>query len=231
MIINFKSKKMEVKKIDFLTSDGVKIVANYYPNKNAKFAGILIHMRPKTKESYEKFARYLQEKNFSLLALDLRGHGESRESPWGYLDYNQFSEDEEKKSIKDLEAASNFLEKEGFSQERQFLVGASIGANLSFQFISENEKIKAAVLLSPGYNYRGIILDNFYKKGLDNKLMIISSKDDQEMALRGFNWFKEKYPSSTFIFLEKGGHGTNYFDFYPELMDKIYSWLLEKLSL
>ena len=34
---------VEVKKISFITSDGVKIFANYYPNKESKFAGILIH--------------------------------------------------------------------------------------------------------------------------------------------------------------------------------------------
>jgi len=223
-------KMIEIKKINFITSDGVKIFANYYPNKEAKFAGILIHMRPKTKESFDDFAKFLQKKGFSLLALDLRGHGESIESTGGILDYTKFTEDEEKESIKDIEAASNFLEKEGFSKERQFLIGASIGANLAYQFLTENESIKAVVLLSPGYNYRGLILDNFYKKDLDSRILVISSKDDQEMALKGFEWFKEKHPSANFIMLEKGGHGTNYFDIYPQIKETIYNFLLEKLS-
>jgi len=220
-----------MEKVSFTTSDGVKIVANYYPNKEAKFAGILIHMRPKTKESFDKLAKFLQEKGFSLLAIDLRGHGESREGVSGYLDYNSFSEEEERQSIKDLEAASAFLEKEGFDKEKQFLIGASIGANLAYQFLTENEKIKAAVLLSPGYNYRGIILDNFFKNNLDSKIMVISSKDDQQMALLGFKWFQEKHPSSTLIMLEKGGHGTDYLEVYPELQEKIYNFLIEKLAL
>jgi alpha-beta hydrolase superfamily lysophospholipase len=221
---------VEIKKISFITSDGVKIFANYYPNKESKFAGILIHMRPKTKESFDDFAKFLQEKGFTLLAIDLRGHGESIESPSGILDYTKFTEEEEKKSIKDVEAASNFLEKEGFTKERQFLIGASIGANLAYEFLTENESIKAVVLLSPGYNYRGLILDNFYKKDLDSKILVISSKDDQEMALKGFEWFKEKHPSSTLIMLEKGGHGTTYFDTHPQVKEIIYNFLLERLS-
>jgi alpha-beta hydrolase superfamily lysophospholipase len=221
---------VEVKKVSFITKDGVTIVANYYPNKEAKFAGILIHMRPKTKESFDDFAKFLQKQGYALLAIDLRGHGESVESIKGKLDYNKFSEDEEKESINDIIAASNFLEKEGYSKDKQFLIGASIGANLSFQFLTENESIKAAVLLSPGYNYRGLILDNFYKKDLDSKILVISSKDDQEMALKGFEWFKEKHPSSTLIMLEKGGHGTTYFDTNPQVKEIIYNFLLERLS-
>lgn len=225
-----KRKEMEFEKVSFLTIDGVKIVGNYYKNKEAKFAGILIHMRPKTKESYHSLAKYLQEKGLSVLAIDLRGHGESIESPKGYLDYLKMSEKEEQESIKDLEASVGFLEKEGFSKNRIFLIGASIGANLVFEYMSENEEIKAGVLLSPGYNYRGIILENFYKESLKDKFLIVSSKDDQEMALKGFDWFKEKYPSSTLIFYEKGGHGTDYLEKYPDLKEKIYNFILEKLS-
>jgi alpha-beta hydrolase superfamily lysophospholipase len=75
--------KMEVQKISFVTKDGVTIVANYYPNKSAKFAGILVHMRPKTKESFDNLAKFLQNQGYALLAIDLRGHGESTESVKG----------------------------------------------------------------------------------------------------------------------------------------------------
>jgi len=223
--------KMTFQKVSFLTSDGVKIVANYYPAKEAKFAGLFIHMRPKTKESYDELARFFQEKGISVLALDLRGHGESRESSVGYLDYLKMTEKEEQASIKDLEAGINFLEKEGFDKSKIFVIGASIGANLTYELLSENQEIKAGILLSPGYNYRGIILENFYREDLGSKIMVVSSADDQEMALQGFKWLQQKHPSAKFIFYPKGGHGTDYLSVYPNLKDEIYSWVLEKLSL
>jgi len=226
--LSSKTKMGEVKKISFVTKDGVTIVANYYPNKEAKFAGILVHMRPKTKESFDNLAKFLQKEGYALLAIDLRGHGESVNSIKGKLDYNRFSEAEEKESINDLMSASLFLEKEGYSKNKQFLIGASIGANLSFQFLSENTDVKAAVLLSPGLNYRGIILENFKKEGLGEKIFVISALDDEPAYIAG-RALKSWYLNLNYLELPSGGHGTNIFDVYPDLYEKILIWLREKL--
>jgi len=218
----------EAQKVSFITKDGVTIVANYYPNKSAKFAGILIHQRPKTKESFDDLAKFLQSEGYALLAIDLRGHGESTQSIKGKIDYNKFSEEEEKESIIDLESASNFLEKEGYSKDKQFLIGASIGANLSFQFLSENSEVKAIVLLSPGLNYRGVILENFKKEGLGDKIFVVSALDDEPAYVAG-RTLKSWYPDLTYLELQSGGHGTNLLKVYPDLKTKILTWLREKL--
>lgn len=226
--LSSKTKMGEVEKVNFITKDGVTIVANYYPNKEAKFAGILVHMRPKTKESFDDLAKFLQKEGYALLAIDLRGHGESTESIKGKLDYNRFSEAEEKESINDLISASLFLEKEGYPKNKQFLIGASIGANLSFQFLSENPDVKAVVLLSPGLNYRGVILENFKKEGLGEKIFVISALDDEPAYIAG-RTLKSWYPDLNYLELPSGGHGTNLFGVYPDLYEKILIWLREKL--
>jgi predicted alpha/beta superfamily hydrolase len=87
-----------------------------------------------------------------------------------------------------------FLEKEGYPKDRQFLIGASIGANLSFQFLSENPQVKAIVLLSPGLNYRGVILENFKKEGLGEKIFVISSLDDEPAYYLAGRTLKVWYP-------------------------------------
>jgi pimeloyl-ACP methyl ester carboxylesterase len=220
--------KMEVQKVSFITKDGVTIVANYYPNKSAKFAGILVHMRPKTKESFDDLAKFLQKQGYTLLALDLRGHGESTESIKGKLDYNKFSEAEEKESINDLVSASLFLEKEGYPKDKQFLIGASIGANLSFQFLSENPQVKAVILLSPGLNYRGVILENFKKEGLGEKIFVISALDDEPAYVAG-RTLKSWYPNLNYLEFPSGGHGTNLLNVYPNLYEKILIFIRERL--
>ncbi len=231
VFVYFKNKQnlnTEMNKISFVTKDGVTIVGNYYPNKSAKFAGILIHMRPKTKESFDEFARLLQKEGYAILSIDLRGHGESVNSIFGKLDYQKFTEEEEKKSIEDINSASLFLEKEGFSKESQFLIGASIGANLSFQFLSENPNVKAIVLLSPGLNYRGVILENFKKENLGEKIFVVAAQDDDQALLAGRK-LKEWYPNILYIEYSSGGHGTNLFNTQPDLKEKIIMWLREKL--
>ena len=57
----------------------------------------------------------------------------------------------------DLETAADFLIKERkAAADKISFVGASIGANLSLQYISEHPEFKTAVLLSPGLDYRGV---------------------------------------------------------------------------
>lgn len=225
----FSSEKIgDFKKVNFITKDGVNIVGNYYFNKEAKFAGILIHQRPLTKESLNNLAKFLNKEGYAVLAIDLRGHGESQESIFGKLNYNKFTPQEEKESIKDIEAASLFLEKEGFSKEKQFLVGASIGANLSFQFLSENPQIKGVILISPGLNYRGIILENFKREGLGNKIFVVVALDDKE-ALQGARNIKSWYPEVIYLEYPFGGHGINLFKIHQDLQERILNWLREKL--
>lgn len=226
--LRIKTNTMVSQKIDFITKDGITIIANYYPNKSAKFAGILIHQRPETKESFDNLAKFLQSEGYALLAIDLRGHGESIQSTKGKIDYNKFSEKEEKESIIDIESASNFLEKEGYPKDKQFLIGASIGANLSFQFLSENPDIKAVVLLSPGLNYRGVVLENFKKADLGNKIFVISSLDDEPAYIAG-RTLKSWYPDLTYLEFKSGGHGTNLLKNYSDLKTKILTWLRERL--
>lgn len=223
-----KMKKFEAKKVSLITNDGVTIVGNYFTNNEAKFAGILIHQRPLTKESFTELAEFLNKEGYAVLAIDLRGHGESKQSISGKLDYNKFTPDEERKSINDLEVASSFLEKEGYPKEKQFLIGASIGANLSFQFLSENKQIKAAILLSPGLDYRGIVLENFKKEGLGDKLLIVAALDDNQ-AVQAGRKLKEWYPSMLYLEYQSGGHGIDLIKNNPDLKEKIINWLREKL--
>ncbi|MCS7200560.1 MAG: alpha/beta fold hydrolase [Patescibacteria group bacterium] len=229
--LTFKSSKMETfQKVEFITKDGVTIVADYYPNKDAKYAGIFIHMRPATRESYRQLATFFQKEGFTVLSIDLRGHGESVNSIMGKLNYLQFSFEEEKNSINDLEAASLFLEKEGFEKSRQFLIGASIGANLAYQFLSENPKIKAAVLLSPGLNYHGITLARVKNDEFGQKILLIATlSDENSSAVAAINSLREWYPTMKYFIFQSSKHGTDILNSHPELGEQILNWLRERL--
>lgn len=218
----------KVEKVNFVTKDGVTIVADYYPNEKAKFVGIFIHMKTTTKESYQTLAKFFQKEGFAVLAIDLRGHGESWHSVVGKLNHKQFDPDEEKKIINDIEASSFFLEKEGFDKSKQFLIGASIGANLSYQFLSENQKIKAAVLLSPGFNYSGITVDKVEQENFSEKLLLVYALNDLSTVELAKN-LKIWYPNLKVLELQGSEHGTDLLKSYPQLSESILNWLREKL--
>jgi len=163
-------------KIILKTIDGKDIIGDYLEASDRRGAGLLLHMMPSTKESWVNFAEELAEYGFSSLSIDLRGHGKSSGGPDGFM---QFNDKEHQTSILDVNAGIEFLKSKGIIEDRIFLEGASIGANLSLQFQSENPEIKASVLLSPGLNYRGILGGELVKKLKDNQsIFIAGSKHD-----------------------------------------------------
>ena len=210
-------------KVDFETSDHVKIVANYWPSDSNR-AVILVHMMPATKESWNPFAELLSRNNFAVLAFDLRGHGESVIQEDKKIDFKLFMDDDHKRSLLDLDAAINFVDKKEI-----FIIGASIGANLALWYQSIHLKIKKTVLLSPGINYRGIDAVQIAKKISDKQQVLIASGD-----FDGFSPFTNTMMSQSIASLlphvyqkklNSSAHGSNLLIDNMQLMQEIIDWL------
>ncbi len=199
------------------TSDKVKIAYDWYPAPHSG-AGylVLVHMMPSTKESWKDFAERMRKEGFSSIAIDLRGHGRSQSGPEGY---EAFADEEHQQSIKDIEAAVDFLKSQGASSEKITLIGASIGANLCAWYLAEHSEIKSAVLLSAGESYRGINLESILPKlRSGQRLLMFASEDDirQKNSNASVNRkLADLIPvnvNKKLIIFSKGGHGTAYLD-------------------
>ncbi|MDO8467063.1 MAG: alpha/beta fold hydrolase [bacterium] len=208
------------------TSDGVNIAYDWYPAKTPAGYLVLVHMMPATKESWKEFAEAVQKENFSSIAIDLRGHGQSDAGPQGY---NAFADEEHQQSIKDLEAALDFLKTQGAESEKITLAGASVGSNLCIWYLSEHPEIKSAVALSAGESYRGIhILPMLAKLQSDQKLLMFASEDDVRSGGSNASVNKrliEAVPEGVgreLAVFATGGHGT---DFLPQATAKILEFL------
>ncbi len=219
-----------MKKVILVTSDDTKIMGEYLKADKTKFDEpkgwvVFLHMMPATKESWLDLAKDLQEIGYDSLAIDLRGHGESKGGPNGYLN---FSDSEHQKSILDVKAAVDFLMKEGAKNDKIILIGASIGANLSLEFLAENSEVKTSILLSPGINYRGIktepLAENL-KEG--QKMFFVSSKDDgfnSEETQQIYNKIPAAVKKEIKIY-NSGGHGTNILKNQSELKELIIDFI------
>lgn len=220
-----------MQKIFLTAKDGIKIAANLYPAESPIGWIVFSHMMPAVKESWSGLAKELQSAGHESVAIDLRGHGESMSAK---LDYRNFSDAEHQKSILDLEAAAEFLIKERkAAADKISFIGASIGANLSLQCVSEYPEFKTAVLLSPGLNYRGVeteLLAKNLKAG--QKVFFISAKDDVRSG--GNNNVEENQKLYDLIpagaekkikIYETGGHGTDILKSQPELMKSIKDFI------
>lgn len=221
--------ELSAERIQFVTADGVEIVGDYYAPLTKCLRGILmLHMMPETRDSFAIFARKTAACDFHVLAIDLRGHGESikRVGSDSVLDYKSFSDADHQKSINDIRAAIFYLRGRGVKEIG--LVGASIGANLSLQAIAEDQRLKGAILLSPGYNYRGIETIPFVRRlSSGQRVFFVGSEDDGNavMMVHGlFSATPERVHKNIKVF-QTGGHGTEIFEQEPLFIDECISWL------
>ncbi len=220
------SYNLDVQKVRFTTEDGWEIAGNYYPvEKKDAPAVVLLHMMPETKESWKSFALELVKNGFQCLAVDLRGHGESQGGPAGS---KSFTDAQHIATISDVFSSVEFFIDKGVPVEKISLVGASIGANLSLLFQSENPKIKASVLLSPGLNYRGVETEHAAKKIRgDQFVFMVAGGSNDEYSTETVKKLSEIIESDGKIvkIFQEGGHGTEILGDEPGLSGEIISWL------
>lgn len=214
-----------IEAIKLKTKDGVEISGDYYAAPVSGAGVLMLHMMPATRKSYLSFAMKIQEAGWQGLAIDLRGHGESQDGPAGY---QLFKDEDHQKSILDVEAGAEFLKLKGAKEI--YLAGASIGANLSLQYLAEHSEAKAALLLSPGLNYRGIKTDELIKKVYHTKAIFLTAAKDDDYSYETVQGLYEILPEGVtreLKLFDSGGHGTKLFETHPELMDTIIKWLKE----
>jgi len=208
--------------VTFKAADGVEIVGDYYPSGHGRFA-IFLHMMPATKESWRAFAEKFVMTGYDCLAIDLRGHGESNMS--GALNYRTFSDAEHQATIRDVEAAFDWLVAKGADAGNTVVVGASIGANLAINFLAERG-FAAAIALSPGLDYHGVMTEPSVRALTSGQSVILVASDDDPESTESSRALHAANPSRTLLVERNGlGHGTRMFDRAPALMDELIALL------
>jgi pimeloyl-ACP methyl ester carboxylesterase len=184
--------------VNLRTSDEQAIHGTLFPNSNSKKGLILLHQLAKNRDSWKPWVLEFQ-KTHNVLAIDLRGHGQSS----GH--FTDFSDDDFNAMKKDIAAAVDALGKKGIEPKSISLAGASIGANTVQNYASINPHDKT-ILLSPGMNYRGIKMTM-----QDNASLVVVSEEDA-YSCESVRELEKISPNSKFTYLKNKGHGTNMLD-------------------
>jgi pimeloyl-ACP methyl ester carboxylesterase len=212
-----------IEKIKIITEDGVELSGLYTIANQKKFA-ILLHMMPSNKESWNAFSVKLFEDGWDVIAIDLRGHGESNLG--GKINYKEFSDKEHQNKILDIDSAFKFLEARGATFENTIIIGASIGANLAIKYASIHNSIKSSVVLSPGLDYKGVLTDKAILKLKEDQMVYIITSREDIYSYQSSEKLKKINPNKIiFKSQDKLGHGTTIFENKPELMAEVIVWL------
>lgn len=208
-------------KVTFRTEDGFTIMANF--SRGGSKGVVLMHQFTLDKGSYNNLARKLGDANFTVLAIDLRGHGESLDQNGLKRGYASFSERDFRDMVKDVKAAKRFLQQQGSGIYA--VVGASIGANTAVNYAVQDSSVEKIVLLSPGLNFKGIETESAAGQ-LKAKTLIVASAPDDSYSYGSGKALKQAIPNSEFMELRNAGHGTKMFT-GTFLENDIVKWLVQ----
>ncbi|MFQ5425381.1 MAG: alpha/beta hydrolase [Phycisphaerae bacterium] len=177
--------------VHFDTSDGVRIVADYYPPSVAKDekapVAILIHMYPADRTSWKPLAPRLTAAGFAVLAYDIRGHGDSVKPASMQLRKKYDGPDSEhfNNAWRDAEAARKWLSSQpNCDTNRIALIGASIGCSISLHYGSKDKQVRAIVCLSPGTNYMGVDSIRHIRACGQRAILLLSPEGEYEAVKR-----------------------------------------------
>jgi dienelactone hydrolase len=136
--------------VTFTAADGVIVTADHYVTSTQNPYLILLHQAGYSRGEYRETAPKFANLGFNCLAVDLRSGNEvnfiknqtaidalDKEKPNGYLDAQA-----------DITAAINYIAAR--SQRPIILVGSSYSASLALVEATNNFKVKAVVVFSPG---------------------------------------------------------------------------------
>jgi len=219
------------KVIELQTSDGVKLVADWYrpaPKPDQKFpAVLLLHGFGESKSVWESFVTdHLLKNRLAVLNLDLRGHGQSLSKsgeklvadPNWLTDPTQFP--------LDLDAAVNWLRSQGeVDPNRIGVIGADVGANLAYLASGKYEAVRLAVALS-GSPQQAQPLVAGVANFQPHSILYIATQGDEQAAEYARQFEKQTgFPVKVQVFENSSAHGAKILQEVPEAATLIIDWL------
>ncbi len=181
---------------------------------------ILLHMfnGNRTVWANNGLADALVANGYVVLALDMRGHGETG----GGRDWQLARED--------LGLVWQwFAERDDVDGARTAVIGGSIGANMALLLGVDEAAIKTAVLLSPGLDYFNVQTGAEIAAYDERPLLIVASEDDGYAATSSQTLFESAGSNARLEMYTDAGHGTNMLTAVPELTELILQWLAENV--
>ena len=144
------------------TDDGWTLAATLYsgaPNDVSGGAVLLVHQLGSNRQEWRPLIERLHAtRAVPMLALDLRGHGESTSAPAGSPSHwEDFGNDTERWRglTHDVSAGLQYL-RNTLGATVLVVVGSSIGSSAALTVAAEDSSVAGLVMLSPGLSYHGL---------------------------------------------------------------------------
>jgi dienelactone hydrolase len=162
----------------------------------------------------------LARSGLAVISPDLRKHGKSK--PAGST--AEPTEADYAAMVFDVNASIAWLRSKGVTDIS--CVGASIGANLCVKSAAADPGVTNLVLLSPGLNYKGVMVsENLIAYG-PRPVLLVASLEDSYSAKTVTVLEGKAQGQKHVAMLQDAGHGTKMFNRDSSLEGVVQSWLL-----
>lgn len=164
---------IEPEKIVVRAEDGALLVGDFYEVDPLSPTIILLHQLYTTRRSWEPIIGPLLGAHYNVLAVDLRGYGESSSS------INWTS------AVVDVQLWFDWLRTEtDVRPDAISTMGSSMGSTLAIVGCANDALCKTAIAISPGWDYYGIEIEDSLAVGFQHRpLLILYSERDRYPSL------------------------------------------------
>lgn len=183
------SKPVLSQTMTFPSEDGVLIVADYFaPARKAPDKAplaILIHGEGTTRAAWRPLMSPLHAAGFAVLALDLRGHGESIEPKALRLRERAAVHDARlyRTMTRDVAAAYRWLTRQpGVDPARFALLGAGVGGAVALDYAARDRSVDAIAWIGPVRDIVGLAPAASVDRCRTRLILLIASEDRSEAA-------------------------------------------------
>ncbi|MCG3136185.1 MAG: 2-succinyl-6-hydroxy-2,4-cyclohexadiene-1-carboxylate synthase [Phycisphaerae bacterium] len=215
--------------VDYVTEDGVTIVGDFYKPKDLTQPApvlILLHMYHSDRTAWQPLLPALYEAGFAVLAIDMRGHGESIQPEDRQLRQKMEERDVElfQNMWKDVAGAYQWLtQRPEVDLSRFGLVGASVGCSVALDYAGRDKSVDVLVLMTPGKNYLGLDSLQAAQKYGPRPLLMLSTEEERGVGLDPLAALIEQ--DTTRVFSQSEAHGTQMFGKVPHVEQELTDYL------
>ncbi|MBI4230584.1 MAG: alpha/beta fold hydrolase [Planctomycetes bacterium] len=224
------------------TEDGVLLGGSLLePDEPPSGFVLLLHMLARDREDWRALAPALRDEGYGALALDLRGHGDSRTRRGEPYEFLNFLPGDFARLPLDVDAAASYLAPRALSDpSRLAVVGASVGAGAAIAWAAKHAgEVRALVLLSPRWEFRGLSVREAVGAASEVPALVLAGEEEEHLdqareiaqALAAGN------PASRLVEIPPVGrheeHGTALLsggERGTEVRDTILAWIRERLG-
>ncbi len=198
-------------------------------------AVVMLHMFRSDKSSWQSLMEHCRLAGVATLAIDMRGHGQSKLDAEG-KDLTKLVQQRDEELFQamwqDAQAAVDFLTERGHELPHIGLIGASVGCSVAIDCARRNPGLRTVAVLTPGRNYLGLPSMEHLKQWGDRDLLLVSSEDEQGKGAGPMRTALLKQSAArveTWLLPDSSIHGTQMFGPVRGIEQRLMYWFLGRL--